>query len=162
MKPTFTGGCACGAIRYACTAQPHEIQMFRCHCRDCQRLSGGAYAPVVFVPASTLRFTQGELFHHVTVSAMAAPGADPAPRYRRLPEGTASVAGEHKRGFCPQCGSRLTGGEGLGSTSIGVTASSLDDPTFFKAQFDMWTEDAQPWDVLQPGVPHFSKNPPAG
>ena len=34
--------------------------MFKCHCRDCQRLSGGGYSPVVFVPAARLRITHGE------------------------------------------------------------------------------------------------------
>ena len=35
MKIPFTGGCACGAIRYECTVEP--TSMFKCHCRDCQR-----------------------------------------------------------------------------------------------------------------------------
>ena len=41
----FTGGCVCGAIRYECDAEP--IMMFKCHCRDCQHVSGGGYAPVL-------------------------------------------------------------------------------------------------------------------
>ena len=139
MKTPFTGGCECGAIRYECSAQPDEIQMFRCHCRDCQRVSGGAYSPVVFVPATTFRITRGVLHHHIT------PG---------------EITGQHKRGFCPDCGSRLTGGEGPGSTGIGMTASSLDDPSWFKSQMEMWVSDAQPWDPLDPTVPQYPKYPP--
>lgn len=140
MQTPFTGGCTCGAIRYECTAQPDEIQMFKCHCRDCQRLSGGPYAAVVFVPARTFRITQGKIRHHVTPSA---------------------AGGDHRRGFCPDCGSRLTGGEGEGSDHIGMTASSLDDPSGFRPQMEMWTDDVQPWDRLDPDIPHFGEYPPA-
>lgn len=140
MKTPFTGGCQCGAVRYTCTARPEEIQMFNCHCRDCQRLSGGAYTPVVYVPAHTFTLTRGTLRHNLT------PGE----------------AGEHKRGFCPECGSRVTGGEGPGSTGIGMTAASLDDPSWFRPALDMWTIDAQPWDPLPAERPRFEKYPPFG
>lgn len=113
--------------------------MFKCHCRDCQRLSGGAFAPVVFVPRERLRITRGEVRRHATQGA----------------------AGEHIRGFCPSCGSRLTGGEGPGSPGIGVTAASLDDPSGFEPQMEIWSSDAQPWDVLNPALPHHPQNPPA-
>ena len=128
IQTPFTGGCQCGAVRYACDARPVEILMFRCHCRDCQRLSGGGHCPVVFVPANRLRITRGEIRRHQT------PG----------------MAGPHIRGFCPQCGSRVTGGEGEGSPGIGVTAASLDDPGGFTPQMEIWISDAQPWDPLDP------------
>ena len=41
----FTGGCACGAIRYECTAEP--IMMLKCHCRDCQHVTGDGFAAAV-------------------------------------------------------------------------------------------------------------------
>jgi hypothetical protein len=40
MTQKLSGGCACGAIHYDCTADP--VIMFNCHCRDCQRASGSA------------------------------------------------------------------------------------------------------------------------
>ena len=61
--------------------------------------------------------------------------------------------------FCPECGSRLTGGEGPGSTGIGVTAASLDDPSGFKASADLWVSDAQPWDLMDPSTPKVEKLP---
>jgi hypothetical protein len=62
---------------------------------------------------------------------------------------TASEAiGHNKRGFCPHCGSRLFGG---------ITASTLDDPSLFHPQFDIFTSDAQPWDHMDPKLPKFEK-----
>jgi hypothetical protein len=48
MSETYTGGCACGAIRYEISAEP--VVMNDCQCRQCQRESGtghGASAIVV-------------------------------------------------------------------------------------------------------------------
>jgi hypothetical protein len=53
MTAPFTGGCACGAVRYECTAEP--LGSINCHCRDCQRASGTAYASVLRVPAASFR-----------------------------------------------------------------------------------------------------------
>jgi len=138
MLPTaFSGGCACGAIRYECTGEP--IMMFNCHCRDCQRATGSAFSAVVYVPAHAFKITRG------------------APRYYQ----TSSEGGGHnKRGFCAECGSRLFGGgteEGQG-----INASSLDDPNSFKPQMHIWTSDAQPWDHMDSTLPKFEKYPPSG
>jgi hypothetical protein len=38
MSKAYTGGCSCGAIRYAIPSEP--VFMNHCQCRDCQRNSG--------------------------------------------------------------------------------------------------------------------------
>lgn len=131
-----TGGCHCGAVRYECTSRP--LAMLNCHCRDCQQMSGGAYTPVVYVPAKAFRITKGTLRHYSTPSV---------------------ANGHNQRGFCADCGSRLTGAES--ERGIGIAASSLDDPSWFRAKMDLWVADAQLWDALDAELPKFDQYPPA-
>jgi len=56
MDKTITGGCACGAIRYEVAADP--MVMFNCHCRDCQKTTGGGYTPVFYAPANVFKITK--------------------------------------------------------------------------------------------------------
>jgi len=139
LKVPFTGGCVCGAIRYECTAEP--IMMFKCHCRDCQRVTGGGFVAGLLVPATAFRLTQGQLRYHFTPSA---------------------AGGSHKRGFCPECGSRVTGGEfdRPDSEFIGITVGSLDNPSWFHPQMDLFVSEAQPWDHMDPAIPKFEHYPP--
>lgn len=139
MNLPITGGCYCGAVRYECAEEP--LVMFNCHCRPCQRVSGGASVPVVVLRKSAFRFTQGEPKYHFTVSE--------------------NKRGKHKRGFCGECGSRLTGGEtDRAMPIIAVTAASLDDPGIFRPAYDIFTSHAQPWDILNPNLPKHEKLSP--
>lgn len=138
MTLPFTGGCVCGAVRYECAAEP--IMMLNCHCRDCQRVSGGPYAPVVIIPANAFRLTQGRLQYHFTQKLR---------------------GGLHKRGFCPECGSRITGAESDGpSEIIGVLASSLDDSSWFKPTMDIFVSDVQAWHRMDPDLAKHTEYPP--
>ena len=138
MKIPFSGGCTCGAIRYECTAEP--IMMLKCPCRDCQQLTGSAFVPAVLVPAEAFRLTRGQLRYHFTSSI---------------------ARGKHKRGFCPECGSRVTGGEfEEQSQFVGILAGTLDDPSWFQPQMDIFVSDAQPWDQMDPATPKFDQYPP--
>jgi hypothetical protein len=130
-----SGGCICGAIRYEC--DPSAAFMFECHCRDCQHISGGAYAPVVYLSKSAFAFTRGEPQHYSTESLK---------------------GGKNKRGFCVECGSRLTGAET--AEALGIVAGSLDDPSIFKPVLAMHVADAQSWDRLDPAMPKFDRYPP--
>lgn len=134
----FTGGCACGAVRYEVRAKP--LMMFNCHCRACQQVSGGPYTPAVVVLSKAFKLTQGSLKYHFLPNAK---------------------GGRHKRGFCPECGSRITGGESDKPTRwVGVTASSLDDPSWFEPRFDIFAAQAQPWDLMDPRRPKHPQYPP--
>jgi hypothetical protein len=124
MGQKIAGGCACGAIRYATETDP--IVMVNCHCRDCQRTTGGGYAAVMVLPAQAVTLT-GE------------------PRYFR----TVGDAGKWvDRGFCPVCGSPVTLKLERFPDAIGIQAASLDEPKQFAPAMDLFTASAQPWDHM--------------
>src|SRR5437764_11940786 len=84
--PALSGGCACSWIRYE--SEEGSIVDLICHCRDCQRASGSAYAAMPVVPSDKLIFTR-ELKYHAAKS---------------------DSGGTMQRGFCPECGSSVAAG----------------------------------------------------
>ena len=48
MTKTYTGGCACGAIRYETSSEP--IFENHCQCRDCQKRSGTGHGSYLTFP----------------------------------------------------------------------------------------------------------------
>jgi hypothetical protein len=116
--------------------------MLKGHCRECQQTTGVGYAAAVIMPADAFRFTQGRPKYHFTSSGK---------------------GGEHQRGFCAECGSPLTGAENTEQPSgvVGVLAATLDDPSLFRPEMEIWTSDAQPWDHLDPDLPHYEQYSPS-
>ena len=135
MEAKFTGGCLCGTVRYECSAEP--IAMGNCHCRDCQRATGSAYAAGLLVPQSAVKITGDVKYYEVTGDS-------------------GTVVG---RGFCSKCGSRLFS-KPPNPEFMGIMAGSLDDPSYFQPTVDMYTDSAQPWDYMNPGLPKYAKMPP--
>jgi len=138
MLIPFSGGCACGAIRYECSAEP--VLSLNCHCRDCQRASGSAYAALLDVPLAAFTLTKGDLKYHQT---------------------TGESGYTLDRGFCPECGSPVVI-RGQRATNLGLIvlwAASLDDPRWFRPAVDIFVVSAQPWDYLNPAVRKFERIP---
>jgi hypothetical protein len=138
MLTPFTGGCACGAIRYESSAAP--VFALNCHCRDCQRATGTAFAPILRVPAATFRVIKGE------------------PRFYTVRADSGNTV---SRGFCSECGSPLFSRLSLAPELIGLRAGSLDDPSGHRPAADIFTKSAQPWDYMNPELPkHAGYLPP--
>jgi hypothetical protein len=136
MAQKLSGGCACGAIDYACSASP--VIMLNCHCRDCQQASGSAYVAIVVVPKATVQIG-GE------------------PRYHKV-VGQGGKAIE--RGFCPNCGSQVTVKLERLPDILGSPAGSLEDPSIYRPAMDVFTASAQPWDHMDPSVQKHTHAPP--
>ena len=128
----FTGGCACGAIRYESTSEP--LVMLSCHCRDCQRASGGPFSSYVIVPTEAFTLLQG------------------TPRFHASPS---HMGGQTQRGFCSECGAPIYVKTDSAPQIIAIRTASLDDPSWFNPQLEAWTSDAQSWDQLNPALPKF-------
>ncbi len=58
MSDAYTGGCACGAIRYEIRAEP--IFANHCQCRDCQRASGTGHGSYLTFPSRAQVKLSGE------------------------------------------------------------------------------------------------------
>lgn len=120
----WTGGCACGAIRFKCAGEP--ALMLKCHCRDCQRASGSAFAAIAVFPKIAVKLTV-------------------EPRYFEV---TGNSGKPVERGFCSTCGSPVSVKLGMKPDIIGFQAASLDDPGRFKPAVEVYTASAHPWDVM--------------
>lgn len=136
MATRFNGGCICGGVRYQCEAEP--IAAGNCHCRDCQRATGSAYAAALLVPTGTVNITGEVKYYDVTGDS-------------------GSIV---RRGFCPTCGARLFGNPAA-SEIMSIMVGSLDDPSWYRPQADVYTASAQPWDHMDPNLPKFPKLPPS-
>ena len=134
-KP-FSGGCACGAVRYESKTDP--VLMLHCHCRDCQRASGGPFSSYVIVPKEAFSLLQG------------------SPRFHASPS---EAGGQTHRGFCPNCGAPVMVNTDSVPHIVAIRTASLDDPSWFKPQMDVWTCDAQAWDDMNPALAKFEKYP---
>lgn len=136
MPAPFTGGCACGAIRYQCSTEP--LMVVNCHCRDCQRSSGSTFSIGVAVPADSLTILKGE------------------PKYYKVKADSGNTA---QRGFCSECGSPLFAGNSNNPHIVAIKVGSLDDPSWSKPMIDIWTQSAQPWDYMNPEIPKVPTQP---
>lgn len=136
ISTPFTGGCACGAVRYESTAAP--VMMLHCHCRDCQQSSGGPFSSLVVVPKEAFKLLQGELRFHDSPS---------------------EAGGMTRRGFCPDCGAPILGKPDAARHIVAIRTASLDDPSWFSPQMDVWTCDALSWDQMNSALPKFEKYP---
>jgi hypothetical protein len=136
MSVKFTGGCLCGAVRYETETQP--LFTGNCHCKDCQRATGGPYTPAMFFPAAAVKITGS------TTS------------FRSI----ADSGNYFDRHFCPTCGSQMFGTLQMMPDAIGLRAGTLDDTSLFTPAMDIYVASAAPWDCMNPALPKFA-GPPA-
>ncbi|HJU18853.1 MAG TPA: GFA family protein [Stellaceae bacterium] len=137
MSTPMTGGCLCGAVRYESSGEP--VFALLCHCRDCQRQSGSAYNAALRVPAAGFRVTRG------------------APK---LYVKTADSGNTVTRAFCPECGSPLFLRVSARPDLVGIRVGTLDDPSGFRPEADIFVKSAQPWDHMNPELPKYPAYPP--
>ena len=122
MTTEIHGGCACGASRYTCSERP-LVQLI-CHCRDCQRASGSAFAACLVFPTDRLQF-HGKALKSYQVRAHS------GRTMRRL--------------FCAECGSPVAIARPETPLVRFVHAASLDDPALFAPVCEVWLSRAKAW-----------------
>ena len=104
MTKTMTGGCQCGRIRY--TAQIESDEAYLCHCRMCQKATGGFAAAFVELPVAAVSWKHEPDWYESSPIA--------------------------RRPFCSHCGTPL-GFDFIESTgNMDLTLGSFDEPGYFR------------------------------
>jgi hypothetical protein len=121
---SLDGGCACGAIRYRLTNAPMIVHA--CHCRDCQKISGSAFALNLWIER---KFVEP---------------SGPEPVAYAMPPGSSGRPHDVYR--CVTCGTALWGKyhAAPGDTLL-VAGGTLDDPSAVAPDVHIFTRSKAPW-----------------
>ncbi|MCE1118736.1 MULTISPECIES: GFA family protein [Pseudomonas] len=130
MSETYQGSCLCAAIRYELLARPKAVT--HCHCSQCRKGHGAAFASYASVPRSALRLHSG------------------AEALKAYPSSTDVL-----RQFCTHCGTSLFWSRSQGPFSdwVSVTLGTLDTPFVPGKQQHTHLDCKAPWLTLSDVLP---------
>jgi hypothetical protein len=132
----LTGGCLCGAVRYAVAGEARRF--YHCHCSRCRKATGTGHASNLFFQPGTLKWLAGE--DHV--------------RSFKLPQ-----AARFTNQFCGICGARLPR-QPQDTDTVIIPAGSLDDEPPIRPVARIFIGSRASWSCLGDEVPNYDGPPP--
>ncbi len=115
-----TASCRCGQLRAACIGEPVRVSV--CHCLDCQKRSGSAFAAQVRFPAEAVAIT------------------GTSREFR-----TANDKGITRFHFCGECGTTPFYLHDHAPETIAIALGAFDDPHAFTPDFSVWESRKHDW-----------------
>jgi hypothetical protein len=131
------GGCQCRTVRYRITAPP--LGVYNCHCRDCQRSSGGTHTMSMPVRRETAELIRGEVVAFDKA-------ADSGRVVRML--------------GCARCGTKIWNEPLSFSEIVVVKPGTLDDMSWAVPVGNIWTASKAPWVKIDDALVNFPGQPP--
>jgi hypothetical protein len=131
MSAWAGGGCSCGEIRYLLASEP--LVTHCCHCLNCQRQTGSAFAINILIEADRMQMIGGE---PVRVDA---------------PRDDGSVQKIYR---CPRCQVAVYSDYGRPDIRF-VRAGTLDDPSKVTPDVHIFTKSKRAWVTLPDSAPAF-------
>ena len=130
---TRTASCRCGQLKATATGEPVRVSV--CHCLNCKKRSGSAFAVQARWPADQVTI-EGQSKTHVMV-------AD-----------SGNSATFH---FCPDCGSDVYyENSGKFDGLIAIPLGAFDDPNFGSPEYSVWEQRKQDWvEIVGDGIEHI-------
>ena len=131
----LNGSCLCNKVKIQV---PDKFEYVgNCHCSECRKFSGSAFATAAGVDFSEFRITEGDEF----------------------------VAYYHKTedtvlGFCRNCGSNLFSKK-LASKKYNIRLGILDDAPTQKPAFHIFVGSKAPWYDINDDLKQFEEMPPS-
>lgn len=134
MTSQLEGRCACGEVRYRLNAKPMFVHC--CHCSDCQRLTGSAFAINAIIEGEAIELLSGT------------PQPEPVPTASGRP---------HDIYRCTSCRTALWSDYGRRPNYRFVRAGTLEDPTEITPDVHIFTRSKLPWVKLPEGARAFEE-----
>lgn len=131
----ITGGCFCGAIRYAFSASL---------CSPPTATAGTVSGPPVAA-------TRSSSWCKRTPTSITG-----SPTWFDFVADSGKI---NRRGFCPTCGTSLFNLLEAMPEVLGIKAGTMDEPGQYQPAMDIFTASAQPWDAMSPKLPKFERMP---
>ena len=125
------GGCTCGKVRYKVDIEPFIVHA--CHCRWCQRQTGGPHAINALYEAEMVELTQGEV-ENITVPS---------------PSGKGQIIAR-----CPECKIAVWSNYHFGGMRERVRflrVGTLDNPDLMPPDVHIYTTTKMPWYIIPEG-----------
>jgi hypothetical protein len=132
----LAGSCFCGAVRYRLTRSPMFVHC--CHCRDCQKQTGGAFAINALVERSCVALDAGS--------------AEPVPMAMKTDSGR-----PHDIYRCRDCDTALWSDYGRRGVMVFIRVATLDRAREIEPDVHIFTRSRLPWVVLPPGARRFDE-----
>jgi hypothetical protein len=130
---TMEGGCSCGAIRYQLISAP--LIVHACHCRDCQRITGGPHVINIWIERKFVERSGAE------------------PKSFTLKGGSGKT---HEVFFCAECGTYVWSRYSIApGDCLFVRAGTLDNPAAVTPEVHIFTRSKLPWVQLPQGARSF-------
>jgi hypothetical protein len=126
----FSGGCACGDIRYRVSGPPVMVEY--CHCDDCRKSSGSAVAALAGFRQNGFEILDGLPHYYDATSAV-------------------------KRSFCGNCGSPLFYQNQDFPEDIYIHLGSFDQPEALPPDRHVWVSERIPWHKIKDGLPQYDQ-----
>lgn len=128
---THTASCRCGQLKATVTGEPVRVSI--CHCLDCKKRSGSAFAVQARWPVDQFT-TVGE---------------------SRTWSHRADSGNRISHHFCPDCGSSLHYFiEGKFDGLVAIPLGAFDDPYFVSPKFSVWEGRKSDWVEILGDVEH--------
>ena len=130
---TRSGGCMCRAVRYRAEGNP--LWVVHCHCADCRRAAGAAFATWIGYRGGQVTF-ESETGRQRFASS---PGV--------------------VRTFCSACGTPLSFEGEKFPGELHLMAGTLDEPSSVTPTHHVWTSEAVPWALHDDGLKRRAGGP---
>lgn len=131
----LSGRCECGKVQFSMDNDVEDYS--HCHCSQCRRLHGAAFATFIGVARSEFQYDAGH--EHIK-------------KY--------DSSARNTRVFCDTCGSSILVEPKAEPESVYVALALIDSPVELPEGYHIYVDSKVPWYSIQDGLTQHGQEPP--